>query len=464
MAYQLQLYGGYTGTAAGLIPVTINADSTTGGAVQILLTSLAAAYMAHPNTLNLDNYNIATGHDTLLVSGASAELAVFSNFSTAGVSAAGAVTTGLFQVPAAAAYLVVEAPGSYAVAGAAATRFALLGAAANVTYTLIGGTIPGASVLAGGGANTITIGLSGSVNITSTGDDTINLMGLGNDTLTANSGANDQVTILEGSATVIANGNALATVTFAEHAGGNLDFINNSTAPQTVFSGAYTAPGGASLFAPNAVTAFGGAGGGYFVGGLAGNNSLTGGTGRVTLQGGGAGDVLTATGGDSVVGNVFFSGNGPETLLATAGTVQNSFQIGGPYVGEGAVTTMGIASTNGTGAQYYFIGNVEAETITGSTQPGASNTYVVLGDSTAGGGSFIITDFGGNTGSLILLTGSTGANASDAAIAAIGDQLGYPGSSQIILTDGTTITLKNVAPSLLQTLNASNGIVGIYHM
>src|SRR5208337_3152655 len=94
-----------------------------------------------------------------------------------------------------------------------------------------------------------------------------------------------------------------------------LDFINNSTQAQTVFSAAYGV---------NSVTVNAGAGGGLYVGGRAGNNSLVGGTGAVTQQGGGTGDILIGKGASSHL----IGGTGIETMIGANGSGNNVFQIG----------------------------------------------------------------------------------------------------------------------------------------
>jgi hypothetical protein len=461
MAIQISIIGGYTGTSAGSVPVDIGFDSAVGALLQRYFNAISTAITASPAQFNLDDFDIATGHDYHLETIAAAGLAEFTNIDTAGSPSSGMVTTGLYSIAASSVAMVAQAPASYSLTGSPATNLALLGSTANIDYNVTSPTLHGASIFGGGGSNSININGTASVNIFSAGADSLYLNGLGDDHVTAYSGADDLVTILEGSATVTALGNATVGVTFDEHAGANLDFINNATTPQTVFSGAYTAPGGGSVFAPNSVTAFGGAGGGYFVGGLAGQNSLVGGAGAVTLQAGGPQDFLEATG----ASNVFFSGNGTETLDATSTTGANLFQLGGPYTGKGTVTTSGSTFTSGAGNQVFFIANVQSETITGSQSlsNGAQNVYDVIGDSTAGGGSFTITDFTAFPSSVLYLTGFDGAEASDASISVIGAEIGNPGTTQILLSDGTVMTLRGVAPAAVQTINASAGIVAIYH-
>jgi hypothetical protein len=461
MAFQLEITGGYNAETASALAVATALDATIGAAVQAYTNQLSAAFTANPNTLNLDDFDIATGHENWLKTGAAGTVEELTNTDSLGGVSAGVVTTGTYATNPTAQAMIIEAPGTFSVQGAAATILLLCGANSNVTYTVNNPSLAGASLIGGGGKNVFNVESNASVYVISAGADTVNLTALGYDTMNAYTGADDLVSILEGSSTITANGNATMSVTFAEHAGGNLTFINDSSTSQTVFSGAYTQPGGGSVFAPNSVTAFGGAGGGYYVGGLAGNNSLGGGAGDVTLQAGGSGDLLEATGGDSGGGNVFFSGNGVETLAATAGTGANFFQLGGPYTGKGAVTTSGSTSTAGAGAQIFFIGNVVGETITGSAVSGATNTYVVLGDSTTGGATFTISNFTASPNAVIYLANGSASGPSDAHITIITADPANAGSSWIGLSDGTLITLLGVTIAQVKTATFSNGITAI---
>jgi len=473
-----------TANANGLIPVASKFSAAINVNIQTYVDSALTAPIVASQTALINN-DVATGvaygyetngdlSDTTSGSaGQSYNASVggtgvyeITNTDSAGGVVAAAPIGNPYTVTGGSTSFVAQEGGSYTVKGAAATTFALLGAYSNVSYSVVD---PAAGVIyAAGGANTINInydssGAENAETVYSAGHDSINLTGLGNDFVSAEGSADDLVTILEGSSTVTADGNATVQVTFAEHAGGNLDFINNSTASQTVFSGAYTAAGGASVFAPNSVTAFGGAGGGYYVGGLAGNNSLVGGTGDAILQGGGTGDFLEVTGGDTGSGNVIFSGNGVETIIATAATNNNAIQLGGPYTGKGTVTTSGSASSDGSGYQSFVIGNVAGETITGSSVKGAYNFYDIIGDSTTGGSTFTITDFTAYNattvaGSEIFLVDGSLGKAGDASVQTVTSSAVSPGSALIVLTDGTQITLKGVSASSV-TVHAAQGTV-----
>lgn len=198
----------------------------------------------------------------------------------------------------------------------------------------------------------------------------------------------------------------------------------------------------------------GGSGGGFYVGGRAGNNSLVGGSGLITLQGGGSGDVLVANASGNGA-NQLFGGTGIESLIGSSTSGANVFQIGLVNVGIGDVTASGIASTDGSGLQTFILGNTNGETLTGSSAAGAFNFYSVVGDSTAGGGNFTITDFNPSNSALFLSDAALDGSAGDATIKAIGANLA--GSAQVLLSDGTTITFNGVSVSALQAAGASVG-------
>jgi hypothetical protein len=226
-----------------------------------------------------------------------------------------------------------------------------------------------------------------------------------------------------------------------------------------VYSGSYTTSGGGSVFAPNSVTVNAGAGGGFYVGGRAGNNSLIGGSGAVTLQGGGSGDTLVGNG----ASNDLYGGTGLETLIGSSTSGDNIFQIGLNYVGIGQVTASGVVSTSGSGLQSFIIGNTNGETITGSTATGSYNLYDIVGSDsgslTTGGSTLTITNFGSN--SVIFLTDATLGNTSDTSIYTIASAIGPKAGTDIVLNDGTTILLKGVSASDVYstTLQGSGGVI-----
>jgi len=468
--------GGAFNSHVGIVSVPssfLGDTSSTSGSLNSLLenylVSLTSSIQGSSTTgatYAFENNDVAAGPGndfvTAPASGSvSGSLEEFTNTEFVG-DASSVSASGSYTVSSGVTDVVVQAPGNVTLAGNDSTKFALFGAGSNVNYTQsIGGS---ASIVAAGGNNAINV-TAANVNDTvySAGNDTVSFNGTGgNDSVNADGDATTAV-LIGGSdiATVTASGNAQSTVVFMPHSGGNLDFINNSTQAQTVYSGSYTASGGANVFAPNSITVNAGAGGGFYVGGRAGNNSLVGGTGAVTLQGGGTGDVLIGSG----ASNNMFGGTGLETLIGATGSGNNVFQIGLDYVGIGQVTASGIVSTNGSGVQNFIIGNTNGETITGSTVSGSSNMYAVVGSDTGslttGGSTLTITNFGAN--SVIFLVDSTTQGPSDTSIYSIQAAGGVGGGTDVYLNDGTTILLKGVNCSDVYAATLAGGVVGIGH-
>ena len=362
----------------------------------------------------------------------------------------GSSVSGAYRVSPGVTDLVVQAPGDVTLTGNGTTKFALFGADSNVTYNQTGGG--SSSIFAAGGSDSIYVSAS-NVNDTvySAGKDTITFNGVGGKEL-VNAEGNATTTVFIGgsdSATVTASDNAKVGVHFIQNSGGTLDFINNSTQAQTVFSAAHGV---------NSVTVNAGAGGGLYVGGLAGNNSLIGGSGAVTLVGGGSNDVLEGKG----ASNDLIGGTGIETLIGANGSGNNVFQIGVDFVGAGHVTTSGIASTNGSGLQSFIIGNTLGETLTGSTVAGSTNLYDIAGSHTTSGSTLTITNFGAGN-SVILLVDSTLNAASHNSVYSIQAAGGVGGGTDVYLNDGTTILLKGVKVSDVFSTTLPGGITAIGH-
>jgi len=481
----ISIGGGYNAQSNSLVPVASKFNAA-------ISTNLIQAYVNSTitppitaSTTGLINNDVATGTaygystdgvDTDTTAGAASQsfnasvggagIYEITNTDSSGGVVAGPPIGNPYTVTGGSTSFIAQEGGDYTVRGASATKFVLLGAYSNVHYSVID---PDAgSIFAAGGSNLINLdydgqGATNAETVYSAGHDYINAFGAGNDVVSVESGADDTVAIFSGVTTVTADGNATVSVIFLEQAGGNLDFINNSTTAQTVFSGAYTTSGGANVYAPNSVTAFGGLGGGFYAGGKSGNNSLVGGSGDVTLLGGGSNDFLSASGGASGT-NVLEAGNGIESLFAGSGTATNSFDLGVPNAGQ-SVTVQGIASSDGSGTQFFIIGNANGETITGSTASGAYNYYAVIGDSTTGASNFTITDFGSSTGE-IFLTDSSDFYAGNASVSqvvsdpfSVGNSPGGS-STQIQLTDGTVITLKGVAIGNVSYTNPNGTTAG----
>lgn len=458
--------GGAFNSQTGIVSVPssfLGTTSTSGSLNQLLqnyLVSLTSSIQG--GTYAFENNDIASGADFSTVPGSvTGSFEEFTNTDSLG-SVTGGTVSGAYTVASGVTDVLVQAPGDVTLAGNGTTNFALFGASSNVTYSqTTGGS---ASIVAAGGNDSIYVSAA-SVNDTvySSGNDTVTFNGVGGQEK-VNAEGNATTTVYVGGsdvATVTASDNAQAAVVFLQNAGGSLDFINNSTQAQTVYSGSYTTSGGGSVYAPNSVTVNAGAGGGFYVGGRAGNNSLIGGSGAVTLQGGGTGDTLVGNG----ASNDLFGGTGLETLIGSSTSTNNVFQIGLNYVGIGQVTASGIVSTNGSGFQSFIIGNTNGETITGSTVTGSYNLYDVVGSNsdastlTTGGSTLTITNFGAN--SAIYLTDASLTGTSDTSIYTIASAVGVNAGTDIYLNDGTTIFLKGVSTSDIYTttLQGSTGII-----
>jgi hypothetical protein len=455
MSGLLTVNGGYNGNT-GLLPVptnftAANGDSSIASALQSYLnrvnppasvgsSQLSATIINNDLADNTTYYFEGSGTDTL-----EAVTNVDKNNDSAPSANSMITTTGGVQT------LVVEDPARVSIAGSSTTTLALFGGSSSVHYSVTGGQ---GSIVAAGGKDVIGVysaGTNSNIDLISAGNDSINLNGTGNDTVTAVGNATTNVLIGAANATVSATGSSLVEATFGPSSGGDLDFINNSTGADSVYTGSF----GPGQFAPNSVTVFAGEGGGVYVGGRAGNNSLIGGTGLATLVGGGANDVLSVVASVGSSYNELYTGQGTESLFGAAGSGNNAFNIGLTDIGVGNVTAIGIASSNGSGKQAFDIGNTNGETITGSSVSGSTNFFDVFGTSTTGGGNFTINDFN-SANSAIYLVDSTAQAPGDASISLIGSSFG---NAQILLTDGTTITLKGIAASSLVTSTGSTGIV-----
>jgi len=452
MSGTLTIGGGFN-SQQGILPVPSNMSTSLNTLLQQYLDGVSSSVVG--GFLSFENYDVETGADfKSTVTGAGLE--VFTNTDSVG-SISSSSLSGSYSVSAAATSVVVQAPGNTTLSGNGQTSTAIFGAASNVNYTDTNGGTPSAadSIYAAGGSDSITTfsttNAGASYVISTAGNDTVNLKNQGTDTVVAGGTAPTTVFISQADATVSATGSAPVGVQFSQGAGGNLDFINSGTTAATIFSGNYA--GGA---APNSVTAFGGAGGGYYVGGRAGNNSLVGGTGVVTLQGAGAGDFLEAQSGAAQ--NVFFAGTGNETLIASSTTASNFFQLGLNYTGSsGAIVANASVSTDGSGAQSFILGSSSSTTLTGSLAAGATNTYDFVRDSQTqanGGTSYTITDFAAN--SSLYITDSTLA-AGSVGVTTIGTPLSGSGA-EIVLSDNTVINISNVGASQLHATSLSGGV------
>jgi len=465
-----RLFSGGVGTTNGSLGLLTVTGAFQAGAIsplQSVLTQYSIGAVA--GTRNFENIDAAglTGNLTATAGASATGLFDLSNTS----SVDGSVTAGQMNVSVnlSSAYnvIVVDAPGKATVnGGGAANTLAVFAGESTVNYNSGGGS---GTVLAGGGGDAIVVtGGPWSVVGASTGGDTIsgvaanstiavygsgnggsqsNVVSIGADDVTVNSfGTNDLVETyndgtgvvsVHGTASVLVNGGAVTvyaaqgsnTDAFFNQDGGLLDFINTSTTQATVAGAVPGAIGGS-------VTAFGGAGGGVYAGGPGGNNSLVGGTGVVTLYGGGANSYLQASATAAGSTSELFASMGSTTMVGAVGSVNNEF--------HGSTGSASIISS-GSGTQNYFVGASGQEIITGSTVSGAVNNYYFLQGS-SGNGSDIITDF--NLSRDKILINPFGGN-SGVAVGSINPNGGAAGGSIISLTDNTTITLYGVSVAQL---------------
>ncbi len=475
--------GGSPNLAVGIVTVpsafsATGAGSSVNGLLQAYLngisSSISSSVSGGTPTVGLINNDLAAGL-VYTVSGSSGKF--FEEFtntdSVGGVSTLSAAPYAGLTVAANVTNLLVEVPGKSVITGNGATSLALFGANSNVVYTDTNGGTTGAadSIYAAGGRDVISaystnvnpnssydIVLSGAGStVAGAGKDTVNV-GAAFDTVSADGNSTATVYVYGGATTINANDSSSVAVQFAQNAGGTLDFINNSSNAATIFSANY----GAGKFAPNSVTAYGGAGGGYYVGGRAGNNSLVGGSGAVTLQGAGSGDFLE---GNSSLGNFLFAYQGPETLVGSATSANNTFQLGLAYTGStGAIVSNAVVSTAGSGQQAFIMGSSSSSTLTGSnsTVAGTDNLYIFVSNAETtvnGASNYLITDFS-SANSSIYLNDTVFGSTNTLGIFSIADQTA-PGFSGAVITlsDGSTIKLAGVTASSLSTVSGSSGIV-----
>lgn len=473
--------GGSPNLATGIVTIpsaftSVGGGSAINGLLQAYLdgisSSISSSVAGATPAVGLINSDLATGA-FYSVAGSSGK--VFEEFTnTDSVGGVSTLTAAPYAVTvnSAVTNLAVEVPGRTVVTGNGNTSFALFGASSNVVYTdTNGGTTAAAdSIYAAGGKDVINaygtnvnpnssydIVLSGAgSSVAGAGKDTVNV-GASFDTVTANGNSTASVYVYGGATTVNANDSSSVAVQFAQKAGGTLDFINNSSNAATIFSANY----GGSNGAPNSVTAFGGAGGGYYVGGLAGHNSLVGGTGAVTLQGAGSGDTLQ---GNSSVGNFLFAGTGNETLLASGASANNTFQLGLAYTGNtGAIVSNAVVSTAGSGQQAFILGSSASSTLTGSSVTGANNLYIFVSNAATtvnGTSTYLITDFSTVNSSIYLSDTLYGATNTLSIFSEANQSTPNFSGAVITLSDGSTIKLAGVNASSLATVNSASALTG----
>ncbi|HEY1856441.1 hypothetical protein [Acidocella sp.] len=231
-----------------------------------------------------------------------------------------------------------------------------------------------------------------------------------------------------------------ASMHFTRGAGGTLTFINHSADAATVYAGHHGAG--------SAVSAFGGAGNSYSVGG----------NGAVTLQGSATHDYLDAS--SSIATNVLIAGTGLETLVASSTMGANTFELGLPPTGsQHAPIADAVVSTSGSGLQTFMLGSSSSSTLTGSNAAGATNLYDFMRDSATesnGGAHYTITDFNAANSTIFITDSTTAAGSVHLdSIAKSG------GGAEILLSDGSTITLKGVDPQSLVAHSSNSGGISI---
>jgi len=501
MVQQLTIGGGVNGTSGVIsVPSGFSGSSTVPGTINYLLQGYLDALAAGIASAGggLQNFDIAAG-ENFTVGASTGILEEFTNTDSVGNTDATAAT-GSYTVNPNATYVAVQAPGTFSLAGSAGTTFALLGQNSNVTYTVDNASV-GSSIFAAGGTDSVTLlddGTAGHLlddTVVATGNDTLNFYGKGSVNSTVEAGSSAFVQIDDTNATVDALGST--TVGWVDqNSGGTLYFINGSA--DTAFIQAGVFAGGQTD--KTQVTAFGGVGGGFFIGGQGGGtlpNLLVGGApgsvtvsssgvitqnsadstaGIVTLVGAVNGDILEAQGYSTTSPNAFFAGSGSETLIAASSTGSNLFQLGLNYPGIGEPQSNGVVSTQGSGTQTFFLGNSAGAKLYASTATGANNYFYVVSDATAGGGTFGIYNFVPGQ-DYVFLTNATENGAGDASVSAIYQDPSTTVTSSslyatdISLTDGTTIKLYGITASNIAynqdapaTVNGATipGIINIY--
>lgn len=450
-------WNGQTGVVSVPSALLFGAKTDTAslnGLLQSYLNGITTGILG--STVNFDNNDLASGttatHAASIGGAPTAEL--FSNIDSTGASAAGSNYSA--SVLAGVTDIAVQAPGNVSLTGVGATTKALFGQNSNVNYSVTNAAAGSIYLL--GGADSVTLFNTtkpSAESIYSAGNDTVNLSVLnGTDYVTVV--GNGTILDTNANAFVTAEGNATTNVFWNNNAGGSLHFTNNSSVAATIHI---------NLDAPSArVTAYGGMGGGYYVGGTAGNNSLVGGTvagaGVVTLVGGGPGDYLQASGYSTLNGgNIFAAGAGSETMVATSTTGANVFGAGLNYPGGGNPQAAGVISTAGSGDQNFLMGNVSGgETIYGSTAATATNSYQIVSDATAGGGLYNIYNFV-NSASKIYLTDGAG-HAGAAHVTSQGVDGTDPTQYDITLSDNTHIFLKGLTSQEVANISVDNNGFG----
>lgn len=269
--------------------------------------------------------------------------------------------------------VVVLSPGDGAVVvntadlvliGDGQTNQSVISGSAGLTYLTMGGS---GTVAAGGGMNHI-VASGGPWDVgTGGGDDTLQATdgaatlgaGAGNNTIILGSGialvtttGNDKIAGGSGNATVNVSAGGLANYTGGS---GSLLFIDQGNG-STVMGGT----GSETIFGSNG-------GSGLYVGGSDGNNNIQ---GAGTLIGGGAGDVLYATGSAATL---LQAGSGNETLSAALSSGNDLFQFD-KSTAAGAYTVSGFTGVDALNLVGFAPGTGVTAALT-ATVAGGSTTF-----------------------------------------------------------------------------------------
>ena len=363
----------------------------------------------------------------------------------------GSMTAQLVDTGAGPNVLRLATPGATAIAGGGADTI-YGGPGANVLVggtgggTLLGGTgsgtffaTGGSTVIVGNGARDVVSAAVGNVTITTSagghsvlglGTGTAIVNGQGADTLVAGSGGVSGG-IGTGSAAFLGSGSA--TISAAQGStvvgGSGSAIVGVRGTGVQLFGGAgpFTFIGGTGSStvvggAGGNGIVFAGQGGGVFAGGVAGNNILVGGLQATTLFGGGGGDVLFASG---AAGTVLSAGSGNETLQGGSSSGNDTF-----FAGSGT-TLIGL----GTGNDAVYAGTGASTVVGGS----GANTFAFI-SGRAGGTESII---GFKSGIDRLLLQGYAANEAARAVStatSTSGRGGAPPATTITLSDNTRIT------------------------
>jgi Ca2+-binding RTX toxin-like protein len=309
-------------------------------------------------------------------------------------------------------YIVDAAPATTLIDQNPDTVQSVLAGSGNLIFDASGA----GSVIAGPGNDEVIVPVSDSGSwfiALGMGNDTVKALGGGHDTISVGSG-NDSIqlsTIGSASDSITTYGPTTITAYAGTETvtGYGSDVIYGGGSNLT-----FVGVGGATIFGgTGSDTVTGGSGPDYLQGGSAGNNLITAGIGAATLLGGGGGDSLYASGSGA---QILFAGGGNETLTGSSVSGANDTFV----AGKGSATVV--------------------------ASPNANNVFEFVNGS--GGGSEFVTGLSLSSQVSIHLSGfGPGEQAAD-----LGSETHVPGgSTNLTLSDGTTVTFQNVA-----TITSSN--------